>query len=133
MLDELWENLSERGPASAQCAGLDLAMARRDDVAFDEEAQSKLLHLFDVVEKMCLKAVDGECVPGFLQSAQYKYVLALKVKEQTTLSIDDFRAVRVLAEGRFGQVRNRCGGLVCVELARVAARVLQLRVRVRAV
>lgn len=31
-LDELWRNLSERGPASAQCAGMELAMTRRDDV-----------------------------------------------------------------------------------------------------
>ena len=76
---------------------------RLEEGEFEQSLQVSLKQKFDAVAKVCMKSVENDCLPGFLASPQYKYVLALKVKESTILGMEDFKAVRVLAQGRFGQ------------------------------
>jgi len=50
---------------------------------------------------------------AFLGSSHYRYILELKTKEKIVPSLDDFKVVRVLGEGGFGQVidvvKRDCG------------------------
>jgi len=57
-----------------------------------------------VAHAACVKSIEVNCLSGFVQSPQYNYVLALKLKEQHIPTMEQFQALRVLGEGGFGQV-----------------------------
>jgi CRP-like cAMP-binding protein len=71
-----------------------------------EVPAEKLREIFAVVSKVAMKSVDTDILPRFLTSRHYSYVLGLKVKESQIQSADDFKAVRILADGQFGQVHR---------------------------
>ena len=72
-----------------------------------------LRHIFDVPVKVCMKMVEESCLPNFLQSGHYQYVLDLKSKELVIPTMDYFKITRTLGEGAFGQVleviKRDCG------------------------
>ena len=74
---------------------------------------STLRHMYDVAAQMCLKTVESDSLAAFMASPHYKYVLALKAKEGHDLKMHDFKAVRLLGQGGFGQVieviKRDCG------------------------
>jgi len=60
-----------------------------------------------------LAALEAGCFDAFLGSSHYRYILELKAKENIVPTLDDFKVVRVLGEGGFGQVidviKRDCG------------------------
>lgn len=64
----------------------------------------ELRRVFDVVAQVCVKSVEGGCLADFLVSPQYNYVLQLRAKETHVPAMEDFKAMRVLGQGGFGQV-----------------------------
>ena len=64
----------------------------------------ELRRIFDVVAQVCVKSVEGGCLTDFLASPHYNYVLQLKAKETHVPAMEDFKAMRVLGQGGFGQV-----------------------------
>ena len=77
---------------------------RHFDEIHDHDVVEKARTVFAVIARVCIKALESECLSSFLQSKQYAYVLSLKAKESVILRMEDFKAVRVLAEGRFGDI-----------------------------
>jgi len=99
------------------------AMRARVRAALDQirgkgdEADTKLVKevraAFAEVEVACIGALEGEPFDTFLGSDHYGYVLELKAKEGHIPGLADFRLVRVLGQGGFGQVlevvKRDCG------------------------
>ena len=60
-----------------------------------------------------LAKLDTAAFEKFLGSMQFKYILELKAKENIKPKLSDFKVVRVLGEGGFGQVievvKRDCG------------------------
>ena len=79
----------------------------------------KAREVFAVIARVCIKSIETDVMPAFLISTQYAYVLNLKAKESKVLTMDEFKAVRVLAEGQFGQilevVKRDCGRKYCLK------------------
>ena len=61
-------------------------------------------HLFDDAVASAVAHLETACLPSFLASVHYNYVLALKAKESAVLSMQHFKPLRVLGQGGFGQV-----------------------------
>jgi CRP-like cAMP-binding protein/serine/threonine protein kinase len=79
-----------------------------------QRPDAKLIRgLFDGTRKTAVKGLETDCLPAFLASHQYAYVLTNLIKQNATAEVAHFKAVRVLAEGRFGQVvevsKRDCG------------------------
>ncbi|KAL1520053.1 hypothetical protein AB1Y20_023528 [Prymnesium parvum] len=74
---------------------------------------AKYRNIFAVAHAACVKSIEVNCLSSFLQSPQYNYVLALKLKESHVPTMEQFMALRVLGEGGFGQVlevvKRDCG------------------------
>ena len=64
----------------------------------------ELRRIFDVVAQVCVKSVEAACFGDFLSSPHYNYVLQLKARETHVPAMEDFKAMRVLGQGGFGQV-----------------------------
>jgi serine/threonine protein kinase len=70
-------------------------------------------HMYATVAHVCLLHLNATAFPRFLQSEHYGYVLEMRAKEQRIPGLADFRLVRVLGQGGFGQVlevvKRDCG------------------------
>ena len=70
-------------------------------------------HVYDDVMEACLREIESRCLSQFISSTHYAYVLSLKAKELTFLSVGHFKVQRLLGEGGFGQVlevvKRDCG------------------------
>lgn len=75
----------------------------RSGLAFETSAY-QLRHAFDQAAEMVLNALELGCMPPFLQSSHYEYVLNLIAKRSQPVSQDHFRLVRFLGQGAFGTV-----------------------------
>jgi len=68
---------------------------------------------FARAQREVLAALEAGCFDAFLGSSHYRYILELKAKENIVPTLDDFKVVRVLGEGGFGQVidvvKRDCG------------------------
>ena len=60
-----------------------------------------------------VKAIEAQCYSSFLASDHFSYILELKAKEGIIPGLPDFRLIRVLGQGGFGQVlevvKRDCG------------------------
>jgi serine/threonine protein kinase/CRP-like cAMP-binding protein len=70
-------------------------------------------HMYEDVAGACLRHLEKSSFEPFLQSEHYGYVLEMRAKENRIPSLADFRLVRVLGSGGFGQVlevvKRDCG------------------------
>ena len=85
---------------------------------------SVLRKAYDGAVETVTNALHKSAFPGFLSSSHYSYVMNLKLKETLTPSMDQFRALRVLGEGGFGQVlevvKRDCGQRYAMKVQRKA-------------
>jgi len=69
--------------------------------------------LYDEAQKTAVKAIEDQCYSTFLASDHFSYILELKAKEGIVPGLPDFRLIRVLGQGGFGQVlevvKRDCG------------------------
>uniref|UniRef100_A0A7S0JJA9 cGMP-dependent protein kinase n=1 Tax=Calcidiscus leptoporus TaxID=127549 RepID=A0A7S0JJA9_9EUKA len=69
--------------------------------------------IFKPAQDAVLVHLGETCFEAFLGSSHYRYILELKAKESIIPSLDDFKVVRVMGEGGFGQVietvKRDCG------------------------
>jgi serine/threonine protein kinase/CRP-like cAMP-binding protein len=69
--------------------------------------------LYDEAVKLAIDAIARHCFSEFLASDHFPYILELKAKEGIVPNVPDFRPLRVLGEGGFGQVlevvKRDCG------------------------
>ena len=69
--------------------------------------------LFDGAVSSAIEAIRKDCFAAFLASEHFAYILELKAKEGQVAGLPDFRLIRVLGEGGFGQVlevvKRDCG------------------------
>ena len=81
-----------RADLTAKCAdtSLNVAAVRR---------------LFDDAQQAAVRGMESQCYGAFLASEHFAYVLELKAKEGIVPTLADFRLIRVLGQGGFGQVR----------------------------
>ena len=60
-----------------------------------------------------LAKLASECFEDFLASSHFQYIRELKAKEGHIPKLDDFKVIRVMGEGGFGQVidvvKRDCG------------------------
>ena len=63
----------------------------------------QLRKAFDVAQARALKSIGAQCYEAFLSSEHFVYILELKSKEGIVPALVDFRLVRVLGQGGFGQ------------------------------
>lgn len=79
----------------------------------DELTVSVVRKLFEEAQQDVLEILQQSCYKAFLGSTQYRYIIDLKAKEKIVPKLSDFRVVRVLGEGGFGQVidvmKRDCG------------------------
>ena len=68
---------------------------------------------FDAAQEAAVGAIEKQCFSGFLASEHFAYILELKAKEGVVPGLPDFRLIRVLGQGGFGQVlevvKRDCG------------------------
>ena len=89
------------------------AAGRRQSYLVADTGGPALRHVFDVAAKAALRWIEAGQLTEFMKSEHYKYVVALKAKERTPLHMHNFKAVRKLGSGGFGQVievvKRDCG------------------------
>lgn len=89
-------------------------------------------HMYEAVASLCVAELKRGSFPPFLQSEHYGYVLEMRAKEQRVPGLADFRLVRVLGQGGFGQVlevvKRDCGKRYAMKVcARCCCSVLGVR------
>ncbi len=69
--------------------------------------------LFDAAQRKVVTLIDEDCFEEFVQSEHFAYINELKAKENVVPGLTDFRLIRVLGQGGFGQVlevtKRDCG------------------------
>jgi len=74
---------------------------------------AKKRHLFDGAMDAVLHALEAHLLDPFVNSSHYEYILSLKAKELTPVTVEHFKVVRMLGEGAFGRVlevvKRDCG------------------------
>jgi len=69
--------------------------------------------IFDAAQERAVKAIEEQCHANFLSSDHFSYIMELKAKEGIYVGLPDFRLIRVLGQGGFGQVleviKRDCG------------------------
>ena len=69
--------------------------------------------LYDAAQTAAVRAIEEQCYSTFLASDHFAYILELKAKEGFIPGLPDFRLIRVLGQGGFGQVlevvKRDCG------------------------
>mmetsp|Transcript_13813 Transcript_13813/g.42046 ORF Transcript_13813/g.42046 Transcript_13813/m.42046 type:complete len:1038 (+) Transcript_13813:202-3315(+) len=94
---------------------------------FDEVARQSLMdmamdtrlptasarRIFDAAQAAAVNAMEAQCYQAFMRSEHFSYILELKAKEGVVPGLPDFRLLRVLGQGGFGQVlevvKRDCG------------------------
>jgi len=88
-------------------------MAEMDKFKSKSLSTSQARKLFEPISQAILTHLESECFEAFLASSHYRYILDIKAKEDIVPSLDDFKVIRVLGEGGFGQVidvvKRDCG------------------------
>ena len=89
-------------------------MLDADSHSHDSPSQKRELRkIFLPIQTRVLTKLDTAAFEKFLGSMQFKYILELKAKENIKPTLSDFKVVRVLGEGGFGQVievvKRDCG------------------------
>jgi serine/threonine protein kinase/CRP-like cAMP-binding protein len=83
-------------------------------------APAKLRTIFDPVQQAVTGALEAACLAGFLASSQYNYVLSLLQKTLVVPSMEQFKAIKILGEGGFGQVlevvKRDCGKVYAMKV-----------------
>ena len=86
-----------------------LGSINTSDVASVREGR----RLFDEAQKLAVAAIKEQCYDAFLSADHFSYILELKAKEGMVAGLPDFRLIRVLGQGGFGQVlevvKRDCG------------------------
>ena len=86
-----------------------LAAINKDDTSSIKEGRK----LFDDAQATAVRAIEQQCYSQFLASEHFSYILELKAKEGIVPGLPDFRLIRVLGQGGFGQVlevvKRDCG------------------------
>jgi len=79
----------------------------------DPEKLREGRRVFDEAQKMAVRAIEEHCYSSFLASEHFAYILELKAKEGIVPGLPDFKLIRVLGQGGFGQVlevvKRDCG------------------------
>jgi serine/threonine protein kinase len=69
--------------------------------------------MFDESQTMVVKMIEDNCHAEFLASDHFSYIMELKAKEGIVAGLPEFRLIRVLGQGGFGQVlevvKRDCG------------------------
>jgi len=69
--------------------------------------------VYDKAQDSAVAAIEEQCYSSFLASDHFAYILELKAKEGFIPGLPDFRLIRVLGQGGFGQVlevvKRDCG------------------------
>lgn len=69
--------------------------------------------MYDEAQKTAVRAIEAQCYSYFLSSEHFAYILELKAKEGLVPGLPDFKLIRVLGQGGFGQVlevvKRDCG------------------------
>mmetsp|Transcript_18327 Transcript_18327/g.53484 ORF Transcript_18327/g.53484 Transcript_18327/m.53484 type:complete len:868 (+) Transcript_18327:207-2810(+) len=108
----------QAAPENVELPGLSEAMRQAVRAGIDElragtKSNKDGRAMYAAVERVCLKVLEGPIFEAFLQSEHYGYVLELHAKESRIPGLADFRLVRVLGQGGFGQVlevvKRDCG------------------------
>jgi serine/threonine protein kinase len=72
------------------------------------------------VQQAVTGAREAACLAGFLASSQYNYVLSLLQKTLAVPSMEQFKAIKILGEGGFGQVlevvKRDCGKVYAMKV-----------------
>ena len=101
-------------------SGAVLALEQDVNVNAATMPPAKVRALFDEVEQAVIKAIEEACLQSFLASTHYNYVLSLILKTQVVPSIEQFKAIKVLGEGGFGQVlevvKRDCGKVYAMKV-----------------
>jgi len=83
------------------------------NVAAANAKDSSTRHVYDETLQLAMAALERNCMPDFLGSRHYQYIVALRLKEKEHVTMDYFKIVRMLGEGAFGQVlevvKRDCG------------------------
>ena len=83
-------------------------------------APAKLRTIFDPVQQAVTASLEAACLAGFLASTQYNYVLSLLQKTLLVPSMEQFKAIKILGEGGFGQVlevvKRDCGKVYAMKV-----------------
>ena len=77
--------------------------------------------LYDEAQAQAVKAIEEQCYSAFLASDHFSYILELKAKAGIYPGLPDFRLIRVLGQGGFGQVlevvKRDCGKTYAMKVA----------------
>jgi beta-adrenergic-receptor kinase len=83
------------------------------DLKANKLTKSQGRQIFKPVQAKVLAKLESDCFDSFLGSSHYQYILELKDKEGHIPKLDDFKVIRVMGEGGFGQVidvvKRDCG------------------------
>jgi len=81
--------------------------------SLDESQLKAVRTVFDAAMASAVESIRNQCFAAFLSSEHFQYILELKAKEGFVPGLPDFRLIRVLGEGGFGQVlevvKRDCG------------------------
>jgi serine/threonine protein kinase len=106
-------------------AAIEAIKAKVTDLAKGNMKAGVARAIFREPQAKALTDLETNCFDSFLGSSHYQYVLELEDKKRVLPQLDDFKVVRVLGEGGFGQVievvKRDCG-------ARYAMKVMQKEV-----
>ena len=102
----------------AMLSDIDAATISSCNDAINELKANKLTtvpnrNIFKPLQLKVLAKLESECFEDFLGSSHFQYILELKAKEGHIPTLDDFKVIRVMGEGGFGQVidvvKRDCG------------------------
>lgn len=81
-------------------------------------------HMFDEAQQRVVKEIEANCHAEFLASDHFSYIVELKAKEGIVAGLPDFRLIRVLGQGGFGQVlevvKRDCGKRYAMKVRKTA-------------
>jgi len=84
-----------------------------EDLKGGKLTKSQGRQIFKPVQAVVLGTLEKDAFESFLGSSHYQYILELKDKEGHIPKLDDFKVIRVMGEGGFGQVidvvKRDCG------------------------
>jgi beta-adrenergic-receptor kinase len=83
------------------------------DLKSNKKTKSQGRQIFKPLQEKVLRKLESDCFEDFLGSSHFQYILELKAKEGIIPKLDDFKVIRVMGEGGFGQVidvvKRDCG------------------------
>jgi len=87
--------------------------AATNELKANKLTKSQGRQIFKPLQFKVLAKLESECFEDFLGSSHFQYILELKAKEGHIPKLEDFKVIRVMGEGGFGQVidviKRDCG------------------------